>query len=123
MGNSQNKPDPSQDTPHHGSRIMEITNPELEGHVHLFTDFIVAPPLATIKSSEIPIEVTLFSVLDESTRKYKLPIHNRHIGLTVKQTTINDSILKVTKVFPGSPCEQVGIKAEEFIVGLVEAEY
>jgi hypothetical protein len=52
-----------------------------------------------------------------------LPIVNRHVGIKIKQCKIRDCILRITKIFPASPCEKLGITSDEYIVGLAEAEY
>ena len=36
---------------------------------------------------------------------------------------VTDCALRVTKIFPSSPCERVGIAVDEYIVGLLEADF
>jgi hypothetical protein len=69
------------------------------------------------------VEVTVFSILDYSLRREILPIVGGHLGVKVKQCRIRDCILRVTKVFPASPCEQLGITCNEYLVGLADADY
>lgn len=122
MGASGNK-DNSIAMPTQGCRVMQVINPELEGKLQPFTDYIIHPSPQHLKNSIGEIEATVFSTLDFSMRKEVLPISENHFGAKIKVTAINDCSLRVTKVFPNSPCELLGIAVEEYIVGLVEAEF
>jgi len=76
-----------------------------------------------MKIAKEDVEVTIFSILDYSIRKKILPITDNHIGVKIKQCKVRDCILRITKIFSSSPCEKLGITFDEYIVGLVEAEY
>lgn len=52
-----------------------------------------------------------------------MPIHDQHFGIKIKQCKIRDCILRITKIFANSPCEKLGVAYDEYIVGLVDAEY
>ena len=95
--------------PKQGSRVMQILNPELENKLQPFTDYIIDPSPQMLKNSIGEINATVFSTLDYSVRKETLPINQNHFGAKIKVTAVNDCALKVTKVFPNSPCERLGI--------------
>lgn len=109
--------------PTQGCRVMQIINPQLESKLQPFTDYIIDPPPQQLKNSIGEVEATVFSTLDFSMRKEVLPISENHFGAKIKVTAINDCSLRVTKVFPNSPCELLGIAVQEYIVGLVEVEF
>jgi hypothetical protein len=57
-----------------------------------------------LKTSIGEIEAIVFSTLDYSLRKEVLPVSHNHFGAKVKVTAVTDCSLRVTKVFPNSPC-------------------
>lgn len=62
-------------------------------------------------------------MLNYSTRNEVIPVGEDGLGVDLKYCEINDCILRLIKVFPGSPCEEAGILVNEYIVGIKEGEY
>lgn len=52
-----------------------------------------------------------------------MPIVNRELGLQVRIDSINTCILRITKIFPGSPLQKYNIQTGEFIVGVLEGNF
>ena len=101
----------SQKIPTQGCRIQQILNPQLETKLQPFTDYIVEPPPSQLKNAIGSVNATIFSTLDYSLRQEVLPISHNHLGAKIKIMNVNDCSLKVTKVFPNSPSEKLGIVA------------
>lgn len=123
MGAANTGQEISANSPQTGARIIEILNPQLYGKLQPFTDYIVQPKMGSIKQAQQPIEVVIFSTLDYSSRKQTLEMKEGHVGIKIKMMRIRDCILRITKVFPNSPSQMMGILVDEYIVGLTDAEY
>lgn len=53
----------------------------------------------------------------------ELQIINRELGIQVRLDDINTCVLRVTKIFQGSPLENHHIEVGDFIVGMLEGGF
>lgn len=53
----------------------------------------------------------------------ELQIVNRELGLQVRLDEINTCVLRITKIFQGSPLQKYSIATGEFIVGVLEGNF
>jgi hypothetical protein len=67
--------------------------------------------------------VKVFSILDYSTREEILPINQSSFGARIKVGPVTDCALRVIKIFANSPCDRAGIVVDDYIVGLLEADF
>ena len=52
-----------------------------------------------------------------------LPINQSSFGARIKVGPVTDCALRVTKVFANSPCDRAGVMVDDYIVGLLEADF
>ncbi|CAM6002391.1 unnamed protein product [Sphagnum balticum] len=123
MGGTNQKQEQQALVPNAGYRVLLATTPELQARLNLLTDYVIAPDIRSVDLSQPAIEVSIFSILDYSIRRETLPIISQQIGVKLKHTQIRDCILRITKVFPNSPCEKLAILQNEYIVGLLEGDF
>jgi propanediol dehydratase small subunit len=83
---------------------MLISNDQLSSQLNILTDYIVSPDLRKINRTQSNVDVTVYSILDNTTRHENLTITNGQLGGKFKLSKIKDCILRITKVFFGSPC-------------------